>query len=59
MNSNEPPAKFLKRILDGRYKKTVYAKNLFPIVDPQIAIDKCPFLKLLADDLLEIAKRPQ
>lgn len=59
MNSNEPPAKFLKRILDGRYKKTVYAKNLFPIVDPQIAIDKCPFLKLLADDLLEIAKRLQ
>jgi hypothetical protein len=55
----EPPAKFLRRILGGRYKKTVYAKNLFPNVDPQQAIDKCPFLKLLAEDLLEIARRLQ
>jgi hypothetical protein len=57
VNLREPPAKFLKRILRGRYKKTVNAKNLFPKVDPQQAIDKCPFLKLLAEDLLEIAKR--
>ena len=56
---NEPPAKFLKRILGGRYKKTVYAKNLFPNVDPQQAVDACPFLKLLAEDLLEIARRLQ
>ncbi len=56
---SEPPAKFLKRILGGSYRKTVYARNLFPIVDPQTAIDKCPFLKLLAQDLLEIAKRLQ
>ena len=56
---DEPPAKFLKRILGGRYKKTVHAKNLFPNVDPQVAIDACPFLKLLAEDLLEIAKRLQ
>jgi hypothetical protein len=55
----EPPARFLKRILGGRYKKTVYAKNLFPNVDPQIAVAKCPFLKLLAEDLLAIAKRLQ
>jgi len=59
VNFNEPPAKFLKRILGGRYKKTVHAKNLFPVVDPQVAIDQCPFLKLLAVDLLEIAKRLQ
>lgn len=57
VNFGEPPAKFLKRILGGRYKKAVYAKNLFPTVDPQIAIDKCPFLKLLAEDLLQIARR--
>ena len=55
----EPPARFLKRILGGRYKKTVHAKNLFPEVDPQSAIDTCPFLKLLAEDLLTIAKRLQ
>lgn len=54
---NEPPAKFLKRILGGRYKKTVHAKNLFPNVDPQQAIGACPFLKLLAEDLLAIARR--
>jgi len=56
---NEPPAKFLKRILGGRYKKTVLAKNLFREVDPQSAIEKCPFLRLLAEDLLDIAKRLQ
>ena len=59
VNFTEPPAKFLKRILGGRYKKTVHAKNLFPTVDPQVAVDHCPFLKLLADDLLEIANRLQ
>jgi len=57
VNFNEPPAKFLKRVLGSKYKKTVYARNIFPRVDPQIAIDKCPFLRLLASDLLEIAKR--
>ncbi len=59
VNFTEPPAKFLKRILGGRYKKTVHARNLFPEVDPQQAIDACPFLKLLAEDLLEIARRLQ
>ena len=59
VNFNEPPAKFLKRILGSTYKKTVYARNIFPDVDPQIAIDKCGFLRLLAQDLLAIAKRLQ
>ncbi|MCH8047619.1 MAG: hypothetical protein IID44_28330 [Planctomycetes bacterium] len=53
------PAKFLKKLLGSTYKKSVYAKNIFPNVDPQIAIDKCPYLKLLADDLLRVAKRLQ
>lgn len=30
VNLKEPPAKFLKRILGGRYKKTVHAKNISP-----------------------------
>lgn len=59
VNFNEPPAKFLRRVLRGYYRKTVSARNLFPVVAPQTAIDKCPFLKLLAKDLLEIAKRLQ
>lgn len=55
VNFKEPPAKFLKRIL-GRYNKTVTAMNLFPRINPQIAIDKCPYLKQLTDDLLLLAK---
>ena len=57
VNFDEPPAKFLKRILGGRYKKTVHARNLFPKIDPQVAIGKCPYLKLLAEDLLMVAGR--
>ncbi len=56
VNFNEPPAKFLKRILGGRYKKTTTAMNLFPKIDPQVAIDRCPYLKRLAEDLLLVAK---
>ena len=55
VNFDEPPAKFLKRILRG-YKKTTTAMNLFPNIDPQIAIDKCPYLKEFMEDMLRIAK---
>ncbi|NQU21674.1 MAG: DUF4276 family protein [Candidatus Nealsonbacteria bacterium] len=57
VNLDEPPAKFLKRILGGKYKKIVRAKNILGRVDPQIAIDKCPHLKQLANDLLRVARR--
>jgi len=57
VNFSEPPAKFLKRILGGRYKKTVSAKNIFPFVDPKIAIDACPYLGDFAKDLLEVARQ--
>lgn len=59
VNFKEPPARFLKRILGTQYKKTVHAKNIFPFVDPQVAIDKCPYLRRLAEDLLEVARRLQ
>jgi hypothetical protein len=59
VNFKEPPAKFLKRLLGGKYKKTVTAKNLFPSVDPQVAIDKCPHLAVLANDLLRVARQLQ
>ena len=55
VNFNEPPAKFLKRILGGYYKKTTAAMNLFPKVDPQTAMNQCPHLKSLMEDLLRIA----
>jgi hypothetical protein len=59
VNFTEPPAKFLKLLLKGRYKKTTHAMNLFPKVNPQVAVNQCPFLRLLMQDLLEIAKRLQ
>lgn len=55
VNFKEPPAKFLKRIL-GRYKKTTTAMNLFPKVDPQVAINQFPYLKQFMEDLLSLAK---
>ena len=45
---------FLKHIL-GRYKKTTTAMNLFPKVDPQIAIDKCPYLRQFMEDVRRLA----
>lgn len=59
VNFSEPPAKFLRRLLGGRYKKTVHAKNIFPNVDPATAANKCPHLRLLLLDLLEIGKSLQ
>lgn len=55
VNFKEPPAEFLRNILHG-YKKTTMARNLFPRVDPQIAIDQCPFLRQFMEDLLALAK---
>ena len=59
VNLREPPAKLLKRLMGGSYKKTVFARNVFPSVDPQVAIAKCPFLRLFVDDLLAVAEELQ
>jgi hypothetical protein len=59
VNFNEPPAKFLKRILGGRYKKTTTAMNIFPKVDPDAAYEQCHYLKELMDDLLRVARMLQ
>lgn len=56
VNFQEPPARFLKRLLRGDYKKTTTAMNLFPRLDLELARSKCPYLKLLLDDLLRVAK---
>jgi hypothetical protein len=59
VNMNEPPSKYLKRLLGTKYMKTVTARNIFlsSDVDPQVAIEACPNLKLLSRTLLEVAKR--
>jgi hypothetical protein len=56
VNFNEPPAKYLKRILGGRYKKKAMAMNLFPRINPQAASEKCYYLNALMQDLLRVAK---
>jgi hypothetical protein len=37
-------------------KKAAMAMNLFPKVDPLIAMNKCPYLKLFLEDLLRVAQ---
>lgn len=56
VNFNEPPAKFLQRLLGRKYRKAVEAMNKFPRVDPRVAINACPNLKLLAEHLLHVSK---
>ncbi len=60
VNFNEPPAKLLDRLytskLSRRYKKTTDGTNLFRALDPAVAYAKCPNLKLLLDDMLQLAQ---
>ena len=59
VNDNEPPSKFLKRLIGKGYKKTERARNILREADPQIAYQKCPYLKEMLDDLLRVAKKLQ
>lgn len=60
VNCNEPPAKLLDRLFTSKlrrgYKKTTDGVNLFRALDPAIASAKCPNLKLLLDDMLQMAR---
>ncbi len=60
INFNEPPAKLLDRIYQQQtkrnYKKTTYGKNLFPNLNPDIAAQKCPYLRMMLEEMLKLAK---
>ena len=60
INFNEPPAKLLDKIYESKtkrgYKKTIEGARLFDKLDPQVAYEKCPYLKLLLDDMLKLAQ---
>ncbi len=60
INFNEPPGKLLKRLykqkIQENYKKAAYGNELFLKLDPEIAYNKCPYLKKLLDTMLELAK---
>ena len=60
VNFDEPPAKLLERLYSSyvkrTYKKVVNGKELFGRLDPDVAYQKCPKLKVLLDKMLELAR---
>lgn len=60
VNLTEPPAKLLdriyKQVTSRNYKKTTYGKQLFARLDPTVAINKCPHLKAMVEEMLALAK---
>jgi hypothetical protein len=61
VNFVEPPAKLLDRVYKQQanhsYKKTTYGKQLFAKLEPAIAVEKCPYLKALLEEMLDLAKQ--
>ena len=61
INFHEPPAKLLERLYrqhtKRHYKKVTYGRELFTQLDPNLAYSKCPTLKTLLDEMLEMAKQ--
>lgn len=60
VNSTEPPAKLLNQIylstMNRGYKKTTFGKQLFARLQPEAAIAKCPYLKSMLEEMLQMAK---
>jgi len=59
VNFNEPPAKLLEHLYrqhtKRRYKKVTYGRELFSQLDPNLAYSKCPILKAMLDEMLNMA----
>ena len=59
INFDEPPSKLLRRLyrekLQTGYKKTVDGTNLFAKLDPVGARDRCPYLRSMLDEMLDLA----
>ena len=59
INFDEPPSKLLRKLYDEklgrRYKKIVDGTNLFAKLDPAVARDRCPYLKSMLDEMLNLA----
>jgi len=61
INFQEPPSKLLNKLYQQEfrnkdYKKTVDSKNLLEKLDPQVAYNRCPYLKKMLDEMLEMAR---
>jgi Domain of unknown function (DUF4276) len=63
INFQNPPGTVLQNLysmhLDRNYGKVVDGTELFHKLDPNVAYDRCPHLRLLLDDILMLAKGPQ
>lgn len=59
VNSTTPPAKLLKNLFEKHakrsYRKTTDGADLFRKLDPHLAASKCPALRALLDDMLEMS----
>ena len=57
---DEPPAKLLSktylRYTQKTYKKTTYGKQLFGKLDPNVVVAKCPYLRAMLGELLNMAR---
>jgi len=60
VNFDKPPSKLLGELYREKtkrtYKKVAHGKELFDKLDPDVAYQKCPYLRELFDDMLKIAK---
>ena len=61
INFNKPPAKLLdepyrRAYRNKGYKKTVDGPKLFQNLDPVVAYEKCPYLKTMLDQMLELVQ---
>ena len=61
VNFDEPPSTFLGRMyrekLHKPYKKVTDGTNLFKDLMPELAYQRCPYLKKMLDDMLGLAKQ--
>lgn len=60
VNFDVPPARLLDGIYKQHtkrgYKKTTYGAQLFAKLDPSVAVNKCPNLKAMVDEMLVLAQ---
>ena len=60
INFDNPPAKLLNRLYEEKlkrtYKKTTNGYEVFNKLDPELAYSKCPHLKEMLDEMLNLAK---
>jgi len=60
VNFDEPPSKLLDKLYEektkSKYKKITHGKDLFDRLDPDSAYQKCPYLRMLLNTLLQLAQ---